>query len=45
MEHVLARRMRVLFLNARAALETAPTVAELTVGELGWVGLRKQGGG
>lgn len=35
-EDVLARRMRALFLNARAALEMAPTVAELMAGELGW---------
>jgi glycerol-3-phosphate dehydrogenase len=28
--------MRVLFLNARAALEIAPTVAELMASELGW---------
>jgi glycerol-3-phosphate dehydrogenase len=35
-EDVLARRMRALFLNARAALEMAPTVAERMAGELGW---------
>jgi glycerol-3-phosphate dehydrogenase len=35
-EDVLARRMRALFLNARAALEMAPTVAELMAGDLGW---------
>jgi glycerol-3-phosphate dehydrogenase len=35
-EDVLARRTRVLFLNARAALEMAPTVAELMAVELGW---------
>jgi len=35
-EDVLARRMRALFLNARAALEMAPAVAELMAGELGW---------
>jgi glycerol-3-phosphate dehydrogenase len=35
-EDVLARRMRALFLNARAALEMAPTVAELMAEELGW---------
>jgi glycerol-3-phosphate dehydrogenase len=34
-EDVLARRMRALFLNARAALEMAPTVAELMAAELG----------
>jgi glycerol-3-phosphate dehydrogenase len=35
-EDALARRMRVLFLNARAALEMAPTVAELMASELDW---------
>jgi glycerol-3-phosphate dehydrogenase len=35
-EDILARRVRALFLNARAALEMAPTVAELMAGELGW---------
>jgi len=35
-EDVLARRMRVLFLNARAALEMAPMVAELMARVLGW---------
>jgi glycerol-3-phosphate dehydrogenase len=35
-EDVLARRMRALFLNAKAALEMAPEVAELMAGELGW---------
>jgi glycerol-3-phosphate dehydrogenase len=35
-EDVLARRLRALFLNARAALETAPMVAELMAAELGW---------
>jgi glycerol-3-phosphate dehydrogenase len=35
-EDVLARRMRALFLNARAALEMAPMVAELMAGELRW---------
>jgi glycerol-3-phosphate dehydrogenase len=35
-EDVLARRTRALFLNARAALEMAPAVAELMAGELGW---------
>ena len=34
-EDVLARRMRALFLNARAALEMAPRVAALMAGELG----------
>jgi glycerol-3-phosphate dehydrogenase len=41
-EDVLARRMRVLFLNARAAMEMAEPVARLLAGELGrdeaWVG-------
>lgn len=35
-EDVLARRTRALFLNARAALEMAPNVAELLAKELGW---------
>ncbi len=35
-EDVLARRTRALFLNARAALEMAPTVADLLAIELGW---------
>jgi glycerol-3-phosphate dehydrogenase len=35
-EDVLARRMRALFLNARVALEMAPTVANLMAGELDW---------
>jgi glycerol-3-phosphate dehydrogenase len=33
-EDVLARRTRALFLDARAALEAAPTVADLLAGEL-----------
>jgi glycerol-3-phosphate dehydrogenase len=35
-EDVLARRTRALFLNARAALEMAPVVADLMAPELGW---------
>lgn len=35
-EDVLARRTRALFLNARAAMEMAPAVAELMAAELGW---------
>jgi glycerol-3-phosphate dehydrogenase len=35
-EDVLARRIRALFLNARAALEMAPAVAELMARDLGW---------
>lgn len=35
-EDVLARRTRALFLNARAAVEMAPAVAELMASELGW---------
>jgi glycerol-3-phosphate dehydrogenase len=35
-EDVLARRTRALFLNARAALKMAPTVAHLMAPELGW---------
>lgn len=34
-EDILARRTRALLLNARAALEMAPRVAELLAGELG----------
>jgi glycerol-3-phosphate dehydrogenase len=34
-EDVLARRMRALFLNARAAIAMAPKVAELLAKELG----------
>jgi glycerol-3-phosphate dehydrogenase len=34
-EDVLARRLRILFLNARAAIEVAPTVAALMAAELG----------
>jgi glycerol-3-phosphate dehydrogenase len=41
-EDVLARRTRALFLNARAALEMAPTVAELMAVELGWNEAEKQ---
>jgi glycerol-3-phosphate dehydrogenase len=41
-EDVLARRTRALFLNARAAIEMAPTVAALMARELGrgddWIG-------
>ena len=35
-EDVLARRTRALFLNARAALQMAPTVADLMAEELSW---------
>jgi glycerol-3-phosphate dehydrogenase len=35
-EDVLARRTRALFLNARAAREMAPAVADLMASELGW---------
>jgi len=35
-EDTLARRTRALFLNARAALEMAPAVADLMASELGW---------
>jgi len=34
-EDVLARRMRVLFLDAKAAIELAPKVAEIMAQELG----------
>jgi glycerol-3-phosphate dehydrogenase len=36
LEDVLARRTRALFLNAGAALEMAPLVADLMATELGW---------
>jgi len=35
-EDALARRTRALFLNARAALEMAPAVADLMASELAW---------
>lgn len=35
-EDVLARRTRALFLNARAAIEMAPSVATIMAAELGW---------
>jgi len=35
-EDTLARRTRALFLNARAAVAMAPTVADLMASELGW---------
>jgi glycerol-3-phosphate dehydrogenase len=35
-DDVLARRTRALFLNARAAIEMAPAVADLMAQELGW---------
>jgi glycerol-3-phosphate dehydrogenase len=35
-EDVLARRMRLLFLDARGAIAAAPRVAELMSKELGW---------
>ena len=34
-EDILARRLRLLFLDAAAALRAAPRVAELMAGELG----------
>jgi glycerol-3-phosphate dehydrogenase len=40
-EDVLARRTRALFLNARAAMEMAPAVAEMMGGVLGWNGTAK----
>jgi glycerol-3-phosphate dehydrogenase len=40
-EDVLARRLRALFLNARAAVEMAPRVAELMGRELGWDAARQ----
>jgi glycerol-3-phosphate dehydrogenase len=41
-EDVLARRTRTLFLNAAAAIEMAPTVADLLAPELDWDDRRKQ---
>jgi len=41
-EDVLARRTRALFLNAAAALEMAPAVAEILAGELGWTERTKE---
>jgi glycerol-3-phosphate dehydrogenase len=41
-EDVLARRTRSLFLNAGAAVESAPRVAELMAAELRWSDERKQ---
>jgi glycerol-3-phosphate dehydrogenase len=35
-EDVLARRTRALFLNARAAVEMAPSVVDLMAPELDW---------
>jgi glycerol-3-phosphate dehydrogenase len=35
-EDILARHLRALFLNARAAIEMAPAVAEIMASELGW---------
>jgi glycerol-3-phosphate dehydrogenase len=40
-EDVLARRLRALFLNAKAAVEMAPDVATLMGEELGWDGGRR----
>ncbi|MGB2526608.1 FAD-dependent oxidoreductase [Flagellimonas sp. SN16] len=34
-DDILARRLRILFLNARAAIELAPKVAEIMAGEIG----------
>jgi len=36
LEDILARRLRALFLNARAAVEMAPVAASLAARELGW---------
>ncbi|MGV3484705.1 MAG: glycerol-3-phosphate dehydrogenase/oxidase [Planctomycetaceae bacterium] len=36
LEDVLARRTRAMFLDARASLEAAPTVATIMARELGW---------
>jgi len=40
-DDVLARRTRAFFLNARAAIEMAPVVADLMARELGWSGAAK----
>lgn len=42
LEDILARRIRALFLNARAAVEIAPEVAEIAAKELGWNNKKKQ---
>ena len=42
-EDVLARRTRALFLNASAAIESAPVVADLLASELGWDESERQG--
>jgi len=42
LEDVLARRTRALFLNARVALDIAPSVADLIAPELGWDDVAKQ---
>lgn len=39
---VLARRTRLAFLNAQAALEAAPKVIDIMAGELGWSNKRKE---
>ncbi|KAJ9642360.1 mitochondrial glycerol-3-phosphate dehydrogenase [Coniosporium tulheliwenetii] len=39
---VIARRMRLAFLNAQAALEALPTVIDLMAAELGWDAKRKE---
>ncbi|KAM0141902.1 hypothetical protein ACHAP3_001895 [Botrytis cinerea] len=39
---VLARRTRLAFLNAQAALEAAPRVIDIMAGELGWSSKRKE---
>lgn len=36
LEDILARRTRVLFLDARAAAEMAPEIAQIMANELGW---------
>lgn len=41
-EDVLARRLRALFLNASAAIEMAPAVADLLATELGWDDQKKR---
>ena len=41
LEDVLARRLRALFLNAQAAVDMAPRVAELMAAELNWDAARQ----
>jgi hypothetical protein len=42
LEDVLARRIRLLFLDARAAEAAAPAVADFMAKRMGWSDARKQ---